>query len=419
MPRRRDRSRPFDLVLFGATGFTGRLVAEYIARNYGTTDLRWALAGRNWHKLEAVRDELSGISASAGTLELIAADSADPVSLDAVASRAGVVCTTVGPYARHGSGLVAACIRRGTDYCDITGEVPWIREMIDRHHEEAERTGARIVHCCGFDSIPSDLGTLLVQEHALERYGVPCREVKLFVTKTRGGASGGTIASVLNVLEQAQREPNVRRLLGDPYSLNPEGERRGPDGPDWLAVRRDPDLPGWTAPFVMAAVNTRIVRRTNALSGYRYGRDFSYHEAVGYSGDIRGLGRATGLTLGLGAFAAGVAVPPVRHLLEKRVLPKPGQGPNAEQRRRGHFEIELVGKGEGKSGPFVVRARVVGTSDPGYGETSKMLGEAAVCLALEGASLTCSGGLLTPATAMGSRLISRLCKAGMTFEITS
>jgi short subunit dehydrogenase-like uncharacterized protein len=417
LPRPRLRGRQFDVVLFGATGFTGKLVAEYLVRNYAASDVRLALAGRSREKLAAVRGALAGIDPRAAGLELLIADSDDAASLEAVARRAEVVCTTVGPYARHGSKLVEACVKHGTDYCDLTGETHWIRRMIDAHHAEATRTGARIVNCCGFDSIPSDLGTLLLQEHAMSRYGAPCQEVKLFVTQATGGFSGGTIASMLNIFEEAGRDKAVRRVLGDPYALNPEGERQGPDGQDQRGLGRDPDLPGFTAPFVMAAVNTRIVRRCNALLGYRYGRDFRYSEAMGFPANARGLLMATGLTVGLTGFGAAMILPPTRALLERRVLPKPGTGPDEAARKRGKFTIRFVGKGEHAGQQYVVRARVKGTSDPGYGETAKMLSEAALCLALDGAGLSAPGGMLTPASCMGMRLVERLRSAGMTFEI--
>ncbi len=414
-PQQSDRE--LDVVLFGASGFTGKLVAEYLAQHYGKSDLRWALAGRSRDRLTAVRDELASIAPGLRELPLLIADSTDRPALEDIARRARVVCSTVGPYAVHGSELVAACVSAGTDYCDLTGEPQWIRRMIDAHAERARKTGARIVHCCGFDSIPSDLGTFLVQEHALEQFGAPCQEVKVFVTKLRGGASGGTIASMLGVMQEATQDAKVRRILADPYGLNPEGERSGPDGKDPTSVRRDRDLPGWTGPFVMAAINTRVVRRTNALLAYRYGRDFRYTELSAFPDDARGFLRATAQTAGMGAFMAAALVGPVRSVLAKKVLPKSGEGPSPEQRRRGGFEMRVLGKGPGAQ-PFTVAARVVGHSDPGYGETSIMLAESALCLARDGVNPECPSGVLTPASAMGKKLLARLRRAGMIFEIT-
>ena len=417
-PRSRDRSRPHDIVLWGATGFTGQLVAEYLTRHHlgdaHDPPLRLALAGRNRKKLERVRADLARIRPEAAELPLLVGDSFDAASLDAIAEQASVVCTTVGPYAKYGAELVAACVRHGTDYCDLTGETQFIRRMIDAHQDEAVRTGARIVHCCGFDSIPSDLGTLMLQEEAKERYGAPLREVKFFAGESKGGFSGGTVASMLNLLEEAERDPHVRKVMGHPYALNPDGERRGPDGSDQKGVRYDDDLGMWTAPFIMAAINTRVVRRSNALMGYAYGKDFRYSEVMSTGKGPAGLARAAAVTAGMGGFVAGVAIKPIRKILEDRVLPAPGEGPDAEAREEGFFVVRLLGEmADGRK----VRGRVEGDHDPGYGETALMLGESAVCLALEGAELDAPGGIRTPASTMGATLIQRLRRAGMVFRI--
>lgn len=416
LPRTRDRSRRFDVVLWGASGFTGQLVAEYLVRHYADTDLRLALAGRNEAKLERVRRELAGIDERAAELPILLGDSFDAASLDALAADAEVVCTTVGPYAKYGAELVAACVRNGTDYCDLTGETHFIRRMIDAHHDEAVRTGARIVHCCGFDSIPSDLGTRMVQEDFHERYGRYAHEVRYYAGESRGGVSGGTAASMLELLEAAAEDPEIRKILGHPYALNPEGERTGPDGSDQTGVRYEPELGMWTGPFVMAAINTRIVRRSHALEGYPWGRDFRYSEAMTFGKGPKGLLAATLVTGALGGVVAGSVLPPVRKLLAKQ-LPEPGQGPSREKREAGFFVIRLVAKGEDASGREVtLRGLVEGQNDPGYGETAKMLGESAVCLALDGAELEAGGGIRTPASTMGMRLVERLRDAGMTFE---
>lgn len=407
-------TRPYDLVLFGATGFTGALVAEYLAGR-APPSLRWALAGRSREKLEAVRQSLGMAQPRLAELPLLVADSHDRASLDRVAQDAHVVCTTVGPYALHGAELVAACVDAGTHYCDLTGEVQFIRRMIDAHHERAQQTGARVVHCAGFDSIPSDLGCLLLQEHAIEAFGAPCSVVRFSLTKNRGGVSGGTVASMLNLLDEARRDRSVLRTVGHPYALNPPGERSGPDGADQRGLGWDADAGTITAPFVMAAINTRVVRRSNALFGYRYGRDFSYSEVTSLPASPKGALTAAGLTLGLGGLLLAANVPPLRRALEKR-LPKPGEGPSRRARERGFFEVELRGTGKRPKGePFEVRAVVAGTQDPGYGETAKMLGESALCLASD--ALTSAGGVLTPAVALGMTLVGRLRTAGMTFDI--
>lgn len=420
MSRPRDRSRPHDVVLWGATGFTGELVAEYLVRwtaDHRDVGLRWALAGRNQGKLEQVRSRLAAVDPSAAELPLLVGDSHDRASLDAIAAEASVVCTTVGPYAQYGPELVAACVEHGTDYCDLTGENHFIRRMIDAHQGAAEASGARIVHCCGFDSIPSDLGTLVLQDAALERHGRPCDRVSFYVDRVKGGFSGGTIASMKNLMEEAEKDPEVRRIFGHPYALNPEGEREGPDGSDSRGVGRTADG-RWTAPFVMAAINTRIVRRTNALLDYRYGRDFRYRELQRFPSGPKGLAMATGFTVGLGAFAGAMAFGPTRELLGEKVLPAPGEGPSRQEREAGYFKITLEGQGTSDSGQeFEMVAKVEGQQDPGYGETAKMLSESALCLALQGEELESEGGILTPATAMGLTLVERLRAAGMRFDV--
>ena len=402
-------AREFELVLWGAPGFTGQLVAEYLVRHH--PDTRLALAGRSREKLERVRAELAGLVPAAAELPLLVGDSFDRASLDAITSRAQVVISTVGPYAQYGEALVASCVANGTDYCDLTGESHFIRRMIDAHQSEAERTGARIVHCCGFDSIPSDLGTLMMQEEARARFGEPLAEVRFYAGETKGGASGGTIASMMNMLDEA-KDPKVRRVLGDPYALNPEGERSGPDGSDRMGVRYDRDLGMWVGPFVMAAINTRVVRRSNALLDYAYGRKFSYSEEMSFGAGPRGLARATAVAGALGAFVAGVSVAPLRKLMQKTILPDPGEGPTREQREAGYFVVRLVGKtADGRE----LRGRVEGVNDPGYGETAKMLSESALCLARDG--VEAPGGIRTPASTMGMTLVERLRGAGMTFQV--
>lgn len=415
--RKRDRSRKHDLVIWGATGFTGKLVAEYLAQNPSQErPLRWALGGRNRTKLERVRRELSQIDSSLAELPLVVGDSSDASALGALARDTEVVCTTVGPYAQYGNELVAACVEAGTDYCDLTGEVQWIRRIIDRHHSAAVDSGARIVHCCGFDSIPSDLGVLMLQDAARERFRQPCDDVRFFVGRSKGGLSGGTAASLLGVLDEARRDSSVRKMLLDAYSLNPEGERDGPDGPDQKGLRYDSAINAWTAPFVMGAINTRIVRRSNALLGYPYGKSFRYAESMRLPPGRKGKLLGRGIVVGFGAGMVLGSIPPTRRLLEK-ALPKPGTGPSRERREAGFFEIELVGRGSTEDGKAIrVEGEVVGTRDPGYGETAKMLAESARCLVEDGSELETPGGILTPASAMGMRLVERLRGAGMTFR---
>ncbi len=393
-------------MLFGATGFTGRLVAEYLVdRRPG---IRWALAGRNEARLASVRAQLAITDPSARDLPIVVADSMDPASVDAVAARTRVVCTTVGPYAKYGSALVGACAAHGTDYCDITGEVHWIREMIEAHHARAESTGARIVHCCGFDSIPSDLGVFFLDSH-LRKRGAHLREAHYRVVSGHGGVSGGTAASMLALMERIS-EPEIRRTMGDPYALSPESAR-GRDENDSMLPGRDSDTGHYTAPFVMAGVNTRIVRRTNALLDFPYGRDFHYDEAMDTGTGIKGAVISVAASLGIGAVMAAGVTGPGRALLRK-IVPAPGEGPNREQRENGSFRIAIHGiASDGER----VTATVEANRDPGYGATSRMLGEAALCLAAD--ELPARGGILTTASCMGTKLIDRLQPAGIRFGV--
>ena len=402
--------REFDVVLFGATGFTGRLVAEYLCE-FHRGDARWAMAGRNLAKLKEVQAEIASRYPEVAEIPLLVADSHDASSLRALAARTKVVCTTVGPYAKYGNELVAACVAEGTDYCDLTGEVQWIRRMVDAHHDEAVRTGARIVHCCGFDSVPSDLGQWLLQTTSMERHGAPATHVRLYVRKAKGGFSGGTVASMMNLMEEA-RDPAVRRILGNPYSLLPEGERKGPHRGDPNGVGWSAEVQGWTGPFVMASVNSRVVRRSNALLGFPWTRELNYAEMTRTGKGVGGFLSAAALAGGLGAFVAAAAVPPVRKLMQKTILPAPGQGPTAEAIANGFFEIELVGRTEGGA---ETRVRVKGHRDPGYGATACMLAESALCLAQD-APAGLQGGVLTPASALSSALMQRLNQTLVQFE---
>lgn len=402
--------RDYDVVVWGATGFTGALVAEYLLQEYGVGKaLHWAIAGRSEQKLGDLKDALGDTAAE---LDTILADSFDESALDQMAKRTRVVITTVGPYARFGSALVAACVSNGTHYCDLAGEAQWIRRMIDQHHEAASASGARIVHCCGFDSVPMDIGVWFLQEEARRRHGSYCESIALLVKAMRGGPSGGTLASMMNLIREAREDRAVARVLADPYGLNPEGERNGPDGGDQRSVRYDELVGAWTAPFVMAGINTRVVRRSHALQGYPYGRDFRYREATIMGDGASGWVRASALTGGLGGFVAAASFGPTRQLLE-RFVPEPGEGPTREQRDRGFFDLRQFGR---LPDGTVIKSRITGDRDPGYGSTSKMLSECGVCLAVD--DLACAGGVLTPAAAMGGALLERLqANAGLRFDV--
>ncbi|MEM7610172.1 MAG: saccharopine dehydrogenase NADP-binding domain-containing protein [Pseudomonadota bacterium] len=407
--------REFDVIILGATGFTGRLVAEHLLSTYGVDGpLRWAIAGRSEEKLTAIRDQLGK---KARKLAILVADSHDPQSLRELAVRTKVIATTVGPYALHGSDLVAACARNGTHYCDLAGEVPWMRRMIDAHHATAKRSGALIVHCCGFDSIPSDLGVWFMQKEAQARFGQPLQRVHYYLKAASGGLSGGTAASMMEVAGEAQRDRRVLKLLADPYALNPRASRRGDDRADALGISKDELLDAWVAPFLMAGINTRVVRRTNALLGNAYGDDFRYAEFTAAGSGLVGLAKAAAISGGMGALMVGAALPPTRALLRRFVFPQQGDGPNAEERKRGFFKIELAGiDSEGR----ILRGTATGKRDPGYGCTSRMLGESAVCLAnLATRHPDDPGGFSTPAAAMGDALVERLARnADVSFQIT-
>jgi len=379
-------NRPYDIVLFGATGFTGALTAEYLARNAGP-GLRWALAGRNRAKLEAVRDRI-GLP----ELPLLHADVTDPASLTEIARQARVVATTVGPYVSYGEPLVAACADAGTHYADITGEPEFVDRMFIRHHERARRTGAKLVHACGFDSVPHDLGAYFTVGQLPE--GVPL-EVSGFV-RGSGSASGGTAHSAVMAISrfrQTTEAAHVRRgLEGDP------GARKARGGPGPVRY-----VGGWALP--LPTLDPQVVARS-ARALDRYGPDFTYYHHLA----VRQLPVALGLAAGVGALALLAQIPPARSLLLRGFAP--GEGPGVEQRARSWFKVTFLGKGGGAR----VVTEVAG-GDPGYGETAKMLGESALCLATD--DLPEVSGQLTTAVAMGDALIGRLQRAGITFRVLS
>ena len=404
-------TRELDVLLWGATGFTGALVAEYLLGHH--PNLRIGLGGRNPEKLEAVKRSLAGF-VDPKVVERAVVVVGDPASKDEmakVARRAKVVASTAGPFAAYGRELVRACAEQGTHYADITGEVTFVRFAIDELDAIAKKTGARIVSCCGFDSIPSDLGVLVAHE-TLVRAKSPLRAAELCVVSMSGKVSGGTAASMMLLMSEAARDRNVRRLLADPYGLCPSRPRSPVR--ERNEATYDRDLGKWTAPFVMRAINSRVVHRTNALLGGAYGEDFRYDERVAVGAGPLGHARASAMALGFGVGPALLAFDPLRKMAERR-MPKPGEGPSREERDRGKFTIRVTGVGA--HGERVV-VTVKGEKDPGYGETAKMLGEAAVALSL-GTGLPERSGVLTPATGMGMALVERLRRAGMTFDVTT
>ncbi len=403
--------RELDIVVFGATGFVGRLLARYLA-GHAPVELRIGLAGRSPERLEQVKAELGPAAAD---WSLVPADSGDPASLAALAARTQVVATTVGPYRRYGQGLVEACADAGTDYADLTGEVLFMHETSERYHERAQAGGARIVHACGFDSIPSDLGVLLLHRAAQDDGAGELEETTLVVTGAKGGFSGGTIASLKGQLEEIKGDSALGRIVADPYALSPDRGAEPDLGrePDLRGIERSADAGGWVGPFVMASTNTRVVRRSNALQDFDYGRRFRYREVTGFGSGPAAPVKAAAMTGGLGALQAGLDFGPTRSLLD-RVLPDPGEGPSEEKQRGGFFRIELHAH---TSAGAHYRAKVAAQGDPGYLATSVMLGESALCLALDGDRLPARAGVLTPATAMGTTLVERLRAAGHTYEV--
>ena len=404
----------YDLVVFGATSFVGSILTRYLAETFGTdgTHLRWAAAGRSKEKLAALKEALG---AAGDALPLEIADAGDDDALRRLCADTRVVVSTVGPYALYGEPLVRACVESGTDYCDLTGEIQWIRRMLGRYEQRARETGARIVHCCGFDSIPSDMGVYFLQQQARQRFGEPATRVKMRVRAIRGGMSGGTVASLVNVIQEARRDRQLRRELADPYSLCPEDHGMSARQPRVRFAGEDPDFGAWVAPFIMGPVNTRVVLRSNALSGAAYGVDFQYDEALMTGRGFRGRMTAMVTSLATGSFAMAAAVSPLRWLLQRFVLPGPGEGPSPEAQQNGFYDLRFHGRtADGRA----LRVQVTGDRDPGYGSTGKMLGQAAACLALDTDRDSVPGGFWTPSTIFGDHLLRRLeAHAGLAFKV--
>lgn len=407
-----DASRLYDLVLIGATGFVGTLTAEQLARQ-APSGARIALAGRSRQRLEAVRDGLPGV---ASTWPIVVVDSHDDAGLRDLAESARVVVTTVGPYARHGLPLVRACAAAGTHYADLTGEVLFMRRSIDAAHEVARATGARIVHTCGFDSMPSDLGVFALSREATARGAGDLTDVE-FVVSLVGGVSGGTIASLSEQVAELRRDRSNIGVVLDPYSLSPDPAAEPDLGwqPDLHRPRRDRRGGVFRGPFVMGAVNSRVVRRSNALSGHAYGRSLRYRESMATGSGVRGALAAFGLLIGVPLVIAGYWLGPTRRLLD-RLLPSPGEGPTEELQIRGRFDVTLTARTENHS---TLQLQISANGDPGYAATAVMLSQAGLCLAFDGDRLPAVAGVLTPATAMGEPLIERLRAAGHRYEIVA
>ncbi len=405
-----SKTKDFDIILWGATSFVGQIVAEYLWQRLGSNgELKWALAARNVEKLEEVR---STLGPGADELPILIGDSFDCDFLHDMASRTRVVLSTVGPYVKYGEPLVHACATQGTDYCDLTGEVLFIRRMRELYSEAAAKSGARIVNCAGFDSLPSDLGTYYLNSFCQEQLGTSLATVEMQVRGAKGGVSGGTIASALETAAQVRAEPALMKLLNDPYAVCPEGKRDGVRQPKLSAAKKSQYNQSWLYDFVMAPVNTKIVHASNALMDYPYGQDFTYSEWLSAANPVVAhLSRLAMLAMFL-----GLAFRPTRYLLTRFVLPKPGEGPNRAARESGHFK--LLFHGTARDGQKVV-AKVTGDADPGYGSTAKQISEVAIGLARLSPD-TRSGGFWTPAACLGESLFEPLQEhAGLTFEAWS
>ena len=409
---RMPASSPFDIIVFGATSFVGQIITRYLVDQYGGTGaVNWAIAGRSESKLSTVRAALGD---TARNLPLIVADTQSAEALTSLCAQTRVVISTVGPYALYGEPLVKACAETGTDYCDLAGEVIWIKRMIDRYEALAKQTGARIVPCCGYDSIPSDLGVYFLQQRAHERFGQPCATVHMRVKAASGGVSGGTMASMLNLAKETAADATLRQLLADPYALCPPIAAARPKQKPVLSATYDEVANAWVAPFVMAAINERVVQRSNAF--LHYSPNFRYNEAIQTGKGPLGFIGSAAITVAMGGLLMAVGTAPLRGIVSK-MLPKPGEGPSPEAQLKGYFVHEVYGQTEAGQ---TLTVRVSGDRDPGYGSTAKMIVQAGLCLALDIAKTDKPGGFYTPATLFGERLIERLQRfSGLTFEVVA
>ena len=398
-----SNTKELDLIIWGATGFTGQLVGDYINKKYSKSTLKWGIAGRNEEKVANVARRLN-----IAKERIFIADCNNIESLIKLTSKTKVICTTVGPYAKLGTNLIEACIKTNTNYCDITGETQWIRKMIDKYHSKAKENKIKIINSCGFDSIPSDMGVFYSQKKLFEKIGKYANKINMRVAGAKGGISGGTYNSLSNVLEEARVDKEVRKTLTNPYGLNPIGRQNGPDKTDLQSVIFDKVSNSWIAPFVMAGINTKIVRRSHALIDFKYGSDFSYDEATLSGKGV--LGQVNGYLSLIPIFLATRKKGSFIKNIVDYILPKSGEGPSEKTRISGYYNLRFYLTQQDK----IYLSKVIGDMDPGYGSTSKMLAESAVCLALDKTPETY--GILTPSVALGDPLLKRLQEnAGLTF----
>lgn len=415
MQQNNNEKRSYAVVLYGATSFVGKITAHYLteflsnAKHKNGANVTWAIAGRDEDKLNKLQSQL------ASKVDIIVANSNDEVSLDEMTKQTQVIISTVGPYLKYGEPLIKSCAGNGTDYVDLTGEAIFIKDMMDKYQDTAKQSGARIVNSCGFDSIPSDLGVYFTQTKAEEKFGDACDVIHMRVKAAKGGLSGGTIASMVTIFEEVGEDKSRRKQVANPYLLNDDKDAPSVRQDNISKPQYDSEHKRWLAPFVMASINTRIVHRTNQLLGYEYGRDFKYDEAMWMKDGVKGQLSSYAMSAGLFGFAAAMMIKPSRELLSKHVLPKSGSGPSKEDQENGYFDIRLFGQTAKKE---TINTKVTGDKDPGYGSTSRMLAQAALCLAQDISKKDIDGGFWTPASAMGDELLKRLeDHAGLSFEV--
>lgn len=411
-----DKNTKYDLVVYGATGFTGRLIVDYIIKEYGITndDFSWAIAGRNKNSLFKIRKLYESSNPESKNIPIIHADCEDFDSLDQMASSCSIIISTVGPYLKYGSYLVESCVKNKTHYCDLTGEVPFIRQSILKNDSEAKLNQVKVVHCCGFDSLPSDIGVQMLQLSSKNKFDLPCNNVTTYAS-ARGGLSGGTFSSMINIFNYMQSNPDLKHIFKNPYCLEiNENKPISISRKSLKSIIWNKEENGWLCPFIMSGINSRVVYKTNSISGYQYGTDFTYSEVSFFKRGISGFLNAFKLYLSLIIIRIGMSVPLLLSLLHLFYIPKPGNGPSKKIMEKGYFKMRIKGYTSNKD---ISQVTVYGNSDPGYSATAKMITESALSILLNGDKINKSYGVLTPASAIGPTVINRLKTKGITFTI--
>ena len=426
-PSNAQLKRPYTLVLYGATSFVGQITARYLAHflsDQEHRDVRWAIAGRNAEKLEKLHFQLTqeqdaekAHDTSAAKVDIIIANSDNAASLDKMTTQTRVIISTVGPYLKYGEPLIKSCVENGTDYVDLTGEAIFIKDMLDKYQDKAQQSGARIVNSCGFDSIPSDLGVYFTQQQSEANFNAPCSTIHMRVKAAKGGLSGGTLASMATIFEESGKNKSRRQQLANPYLLNNDSDAPNVRQDNINKPQYDAEHGHWLAPFIMASINTRIVHRSNQLLSYQYGREFKYDEAMWMQNGVKGQLISYGMSAGIFGFITAMTFKRSREFLSNHVLTKSGDGPSKSDQDNGYFDLRFFGKTANNE---TIATKVTGNKDPGYGSTSQMLAQSALCLAQDITKDEVKGGFWTPASAMGNRLLTRLeNNAGICFEVVN